>query len=86
MVFRFMLISPPFEVTPEKAKLIKYAHKSMGVGVTFDWTLFNNWNQRKVVPQLSKAVMFNSDYVWPEAAIIKHEINQIKKLKNITFD
>jgi hypothetical protein len=40
-------------------------------------TLFDNWNQRKVVRQPSKVLMFGLDYVWREAAIIEHEINHI---------
>ena len=53
----------------------------MGAGATFDWTLFDNWNWRKVVWRPSKVVMFDSDYVWREAALIKHEINRNKKNK-----
>jgi hypothetical protein len=34
-----------------------------GAGAMFDWTLFNNSNQRKVVRQPLKVVMFDSDYV-----------------------
>jgi hypothetical protein len=51
-----------------------------GAGAKFDWTLFDNWNQRKVVWQPSKVLMFGLDYVWREAAIIEHEINHIKKI------
>jgi hypothetical protein len=36
---------------------------SMGAGATFDWTLFDNSNRRKVVRQPSKVVMFDSDLV-----------------------
>ena len=32
-------------------------------GGTFDWTLFDNSNQTKVVRQLQKVGMFDSDYV-----------------------
>jgi hypothetical protein len=35
----------------------------MGGGATFDWTLFNNSNQRKVVQRPSKVVMCNLDLV-----------------------
>ncbi len=35
----------------------------MGAGATFDWTLFDNWNQRKVVQRPSKVAMFDSDLV-----------------------
>ncbi len=33
------------------------------IGATFDWTLFDNWNQRKVVLRPSKVAMFDSDLV-----------------------
>ncbi len=36
---------------------------SKGAGAMFDWTLFDNSNQRKVVQQPSKVVMFDSDLV-----------------------
>jgi hypothetical protein len=35
----------------------------MGAGATFDWTLFDNSNQRKVVRRPSKVVMFDLDLV-----------------------
>ncbi len=35
----------------------------MGAGAMFDWSLFDNWNRRKVVRQPSKAAMFDSDLV-----------------------
>ena len=35
----------------------------MGADATFNWTLFDNSNQRKVVRRPSKVVMFNSDLV-----------------------
>jgi hypothetical protein len=34
-------------------------------GATFNWTLFDNSNRRKVVRRPSKVVMFNSDLVRP---------------------
>ncbi len=36
---------------------------STGAGATFDWTLFDNSNRRKVVRRPSKVVMFDSDLV-----------------------
>jgi hypothetical protein len=35
----------------------------MGAGATFDWTLLDNSNRRKVARQPSKVVMFDSDLV-----------------------
>ncbi len=37
---------------------------TMGAGATFDLTLFDNSNWRKVVRWPSKVVMINWDYVW----------------------
>ncbi len=34
-----------------------------GAGATFDWTFFDNWNQRKELRRPSKVVMFDSDLV-----------------------
>ncbi len=49
----------------------------MGAGATFDWTLFDNSNWRKVVRRPSKVVMFDSDYVWQK----NWELSNIKLIE-----
>jgi hypothetical protein len=42
-----------------------------GAGATFDWTFLDNWNQRKILRRPSKVVMFDSDLVRRDTAIVE---------------
>ncbi len=45
--------------------------KLLGAGATFDWAFFDNWNRRKVLQRPSKVVMFDSDLVRRDTAIVE---------------
>ena len=63
----------------------------MGAGATFDWTLFDNSNRRKVVRRPSKLWCSTRIYFDVEAAIVEHLISWTKSGEqlcsiNVNFD